>query len=247
MERGYIKLWRKIEDFDWYKNPVVLTLWIHILLNANHSNKPYQGLIIKRGTFKTGLKKLTYETGLSIQQVRTALDKLTITNNITSKITNKYRIITVLNYNDYQMNNKLDNKQSTNNQQTNNNQITTTNNDKHLKNEKNDNKVSKESKEDVYFDNTELDILFKDFLKQRKSPKVKNTQRAVSLLLNKLAPFNDEIKTEMINNSLVSGWTSLFPIKDNKFNNRGTVAKNKLPNDIESDWLDEYIEKTKES
>lgn len=102
-------------------------------------------------------------------------------------------------------------------------------------------KISKEKKEDVYFDNTELDNLFKDFLKQRKSPKVKNTQRAVALLLNKLEPFEDSIKTEMINNSLVSGWTSIFPIKENKFNNRGIIAKNKLPKDIECDWLDDYI------
>jgi|LGOV01.1.fsa_nt_gb hypothetical protein len=109
-------------------------------------------------------------------------------------------------------------------------------------------KISKEKKEDIYFDNTELDNLFKDFLKQRKSPKVKNTQRAVALLLNKLEPYTNEIRTEMINNSLVGGWTSVFPISENKFNNKGVVNKNRLPVDIEEpEWLTEHIKRVKES
>jgi len=125
MNQGYIKLFRKLEDWDWYKNPNVLSLWIHILMKANFQDKKWQGETIKRGSFVTGLKSLSFETGLSIQQIRTSLDKLTSTNNITSKSTNKYRIITVLNYDDYQNDNKQVNSQITNNltikQQTNNN------------------------------------------------------------------------------------------------------------------------------
>ena len=57
MHRGYIKVWRKIQEFDWYKSPTVLALWIHILIRCNHKDKSYQGLVIKRGSFKTGFNQ----------------------------------------------------------------------------------------------------------------------------------------------------------------------------------------------
>jgi hypothetical protein len=75
----------------------------------------------------------------------------------------------------------------------------------------------KDKKKIVYFENESLNNLFNDFLKQRKSPKVKNTKLSIGLLLNKLKPFSDEVKTEMINNSIVSGWASVFELKSNGY------------------------------
>ena len=53
----------------------------------------------------------TYKlTGLSVQNVRTSLNKLKSTHEITSKTTNKYTYITINNFNDYQeTTNKLTN------------------------------------------------------------------------------------------------------------------------------------------
>jgi hypothetical protein len=161
INQGYIRLYRKLEQWDWYKSPTVLSLWIHILMEANFTDKKWQGQVIKRGSFITGLHTLSNDTGLSVQQVRTALKKLESTNNITSKSTNKYRIITVIDYNDYQNDNKQPNKQITNNQQTNNKQITTTNN---VLNEKNDKKVIKYYRKFAHLKLTkkEFDKLIKD-------------------------------------------------------------------------------------
>ena len=139
-EQGFIALYRKMLDWDWYTDTNTKSLFIHLLLKANHKDVNYQGELIKRGQHKTGLYKLVAETGLSIQQIRTSLKKLEKTNDITSISTNKYRIITVTKYNDYQTSNKQNNKRVTIKQQTSNKQVTTNNNDNNEKNDNNDNK-----------------------------------------------------------------------------------------------------------
>lgn len=96
-------------------------------MKANHKCSKRKWIEIKRGQFVSSYWKLSKENGLWIQQIRTAIDKLKSTNEITSKATNKYTLFTVVNYSDYQDieidNNKQDNKQ-------NNNQVTTNNNNK---------------------------------------------------------------------------------------------------------------------
>lgn len=128
-DNEYIKLNRKIISWEWYLNINVKTLFIHCLLKANWKDGKFEGKEVKRGSFVTSLDKLKTETGLSIQQIRTALDKLQSTGEITSKSYSKYRIITVINYEQYQadnkQNNKQDNKQVTSNQQASNKQVTT--------------------------------------------------------------------------------------------------------------------------
>ncbi len=83
------------------------------------------GEIIPRGSFVTSLDSLAKELGLSVQEIRTALKHLISTGELTSKSTNKYRIITVVNYEMYQQVNKQPNSPLTGNQQATNNQLTT--------------------------------------------------------------------------------------------------------------------------
>jgi len=81
----------------------------------------------------TGRKKLSAELGITQQTIRTCLNHLKSTNEITVEPTNKFSIITVCNYNSYQSENgrvnqqKLEatNQQLTNNQPTTNQQLTT--------------------------------------------------------------------------------------------------------------------------
>jgi hypothetical protein len=75
---------------------------MHLLLKANHKDNTHRGQLVKRGQLITGRYKLSGETGLSERQVRTALDKLLATNEVTSKTTNKNSLITILNYDLYQ-------------------------------------------------------------------------------------------------------------------------------------------------
>jgi hypothetical protein len=139
-------------------------LFIHLLLKANYQDKRWQGITIKRGSLATSLDSLSRESGLSIQNVRTCLDKLKKSKEVTMKVTSKYRIITVLSYDSYQD----DNKQLTNNQQAGNNQVT--------ENQQTTNKqltTTKEEKEEK----EEKKVIEKDNLKVIQKEKVKKACR----------------------------------------------------------------------
>lgn len=141
MYRGFIKLWRKITEWEWYQDSKTFHLFCHLLISANHEDEKWKGQEIRRGQLITGLKSLKQQTGISAQSLRTCLERLKSTGEITSKSTNRFRIITLLNYEIYQGNSdsstsKLTSK-LTNNQQTTNKQLTSNKNDKNDKNDKN--------------------------------------------------------------------------------------------------------------
>lgn len=141
---GYIKLHRKIIDWEWYTDVNTKCLFFHLLIIANHTDKKWRGETIKKGECLTSYANLSVQTGLTVQQVRTSLKKLEKTGDVTIKTTNKNTVIMVVNYCLYQFeqqtNNTPNNNQVTNEQQSSNNQVTTTKNDKNYKNVKNDNK-----------------------------------------------------------------------------------------------------------
>lgn len=141
MDDGFIKIHRRMLKWEWFSDVNTTHLFIYLLLVANWEDKKWQGQIIKRGQVVTGLKNLSTSAGLSIQQTRTSLKKLVSTNEITIKSTNKYSVITIEKYGDYQRKNEESNKQITNEQQTNNKQITTTKELKELKEIYNNNNI----------------------------------------------------------------------------------------------------------
>lgn len=122
----WIKLYSKLLNWEWYSNINIKVLFIHCLLKANYKDKMWQGTIIKRGSFITSREKLSEETGLTVQQIRTSLNKLKSTNEITIDTSNKFTLISIVNYEMYQQNNQENNQQITNNQPAINQQITTT-------------------------------------------------------------------------------------------------------------------------
>lgn len=71
-----------------------------------------------------------------------------------------------------------------------------------------------------YYENLELNNLFIEFLELRKKLKCKNTDRAINLLLNELNKYDDATKIEMINNSIMNSWKSVYPIKEFKTNKK---------------------------
>lgn len=131
---GFIKLHRKFIEWEWYTDNNVKILFLHLLLSVNHKDNKWRGQLIKKGSFITSYEKLAIATNLTIQQIRTALNKLKSTGEITYKSTSLNSIITINNWDEYQENNKQNNKQITNEQQTNNKRITTNKNDKNDKN-----------------------------------------------------------------------------------------------------------------
>ena len=133
MNNGWIKIHRKLLEWEWYDEPNTFRLFIHLLLKANHKPKNYRGVNILEGQVMTGFSLLAEQTGLTVQKVRTALNNLKSTNEITIKSGNKGTVIQIVKYLDYQV---VTNK-TTNEQQTDNKQVTTNKNVNNKKNVKN--------------------------------------------------------------------------------------------------------------
>ncbi|MCK4706223.1 MAG: hypothetical protein KAT90_12130 [Gammaproteobacteria bacterium] len=140
MNNGWISIHRKFKDWEWYGDSKIVHLFLHCLLKANHKPSKWRGQDIDAGQFITSQPHLAEETHLSVMQVRTILNKLKLTGELTVKITNKYSIISITNWDSYQSDNRLVNSQVTGNQQSSNSQVTTNNNNNNNKNKKNDNK-----------------------------------------------------------------------------------------------------------
>jgi hypothetical protein len=145
MYRGYIKTWRKVLDSGWLKNHKLWVFWSWCLLKASY--KEYDIMVglqqvhLLPGQFIFGRKKASEETGLTEQEVRTAIDSLRKRQNITIKTTNKFSIVSIANWDIYQddevKNNQQINQPLTNKEPTTNQQLTTNNNNKNIKKEKN--------------------------------------------------------------------------------------------------------------
>lgn len=118
MSEGFIKIYRQLLEWEWYTDVNTKTLFLHCLLKANYKTKKYQKNTVKKGSFVTSLESLSKETGLTIRQTRTALEHLISTGELTSKSTNKNRIITVVNYDRYQDTDKPGDKRATSKRQT---------------------------------------------------------------------------------------------------------------------------------
>lgn len=140
-QKAFIKLSRSMLKWQWFAVDGMLNVWIYLLLNARYEDGYVFGVLVKRGQVITGRKKMAVETGLSEQTIRTCLDRLKSTNEITTKATNKYTLITIIKWEEYQSKKiKTTSKitiTSTNNQPTSNQQVTTNKEYKEYKEGKN--------------------------------------------------------------------------------------------------------------
>lgn len=108
---GWIKIHRKMLNWEWYDDINTKVLFLHLLLKANHKEKRWRGTIIERGQLITSLEHLAKETKLTVKQVRTSLNKLKMTCEVATKGTNKFTLITIEKYSDYQVNKNEKGKQ----------------------------------------------------------------------------------------------------------------------------------------
>jgi hypothetical protein len=139
--KGWVKIHRSFLTWEWFDKPEMVQLFVYLLLKANHDAKEWHGIVIERGQIVTSVARIAAETRLSAQVVRTCINRLKSTNEITSTATNKYTIITICKYDTYQEtdnepnedNNEQISNQLTNEQQTNNNQLTTNKNVKNIR------------------------------------------------------------------------------------------------------------------
>ncbi|MDE6802178.1 MAG: hypothetical protein K2J06_05375, partial [Muribaculaceae bacterium] len=100
--QGWIKLFYQFRSWEWYGDPNMVSLFIHLLLRANFRPVRQKGVLYDRGVVVTSREELSRETGISEQTVRTCLTRLKSTNEITIKSTKQGSVITICNYDRYQ-------------------------------------------------------------------------------------------------------------------------------------------------
>ena len=143
--QGWFKVYRQIEDWEWYKSPNTRHLFEHLIGRANVEPKRFKGTLIHRGELITSVGHLSDQTGLSMNQVRLALRNLESTGEIICQRTNRWTKVKVTNFNKYQNVkcdsstdfNRAKNIQNTNTSQTDDSRSTLSKEDKEVKNSKN--------------------------------------------------------------------------------------------------------------
>lgn len=234
--KGWIKLHRKMLKWEWFKEPATAHLFIYLLLSVNREPTRYKGVEIPAGAMTTSRKALSAATGLSEQQVRTAINHLISTNEITKVSTRKYTLLKVENWNEYQMFNQHSNHQLTNNQPTANQQLTTNKNIR-IKEEKKNTPLTPLSQEAegsgsaksageklaaltgqelaALTPNPELAEALNAFVQMRAAQRKPLTRYALDLLLAKLNRMasSDAEKLEIVQHSVMNGWQSFVPLQ----------------------------------
>lgn len=84
-----------------------------------------QQVPLKAGQFVFGRKVAAKETGMSEQSVRTCIDSLRRMKNLTTKSTNKFSVVTIVNWSSYQSDKTKSTTKSTCKQPASNQQVTT--------------------------------------------------------------------------------------------------------------------------
>jgi hypothetical protein len=148
-ELGWIKLHRRLIDSEIFTSEKGLKVWIWCLLRANHTDTEIffglKKIHLFAGQFVFGRDSASNDLKMSSSTVRNWMGVLKKDSYIDIQPTNKYSIVTVLNYTKFQnLDSKKDNKITTKKQQN--------NTDKNDKNDKNiDTNVSIRGDADINF------------------------------------------------------------------------------------------------
>lgn len=106
MKRGYVKVWRKIHDDDMLKNHKFCAFFLWALTKASHRQIDIivgnQSVRLEPGQFIFGRRMAAKELGMTEREVRTITALAKKAKFVTIKTTNKFSIITIINWSTYQ-------------------------------------------------------------------------------------------------------------------------------------------------
>lgn len=138
---GWIKLHRKSLESSVFRNPIYWQVWCWCLMRANHEDNkiPFNGgdLTIVTGQFVTSIEKGSSECNITERKWRNAINYLKATSRLLINTTNKFTVVSIQNWKDYQVKENENVEQTSNKDQTNVEQTSTDKNDKKEKNDKN--------------------------------------------------------------------------------------------------------------
>jgi len=99
---GWIKLHRKIIEWEWYDDANTFRLFLHLLLKANCDDNNWRGLTIRRGQLFTSIKHLSSELKISEKSIRNGLLRLSKSGELGIQGASHGTMVTINKYEDYQ-------------------------------------------------------------------------------------------------------------------------------------------------
>jgi hypothetical protein len=212
MQRGYVKLWRRSIDNGWLQNHLLWAFWCWCLLKASHKQKDitvgFQRVVLEPGQFVFGRNNAAKELRASPQNIRTCVQTLIKTQNLTIKSTNRFSIISIINWDSYQQEenniNQQTNKQLTSNQPA-------TNHKQECKAFKN----VKNKEERVSIPDWIDSALWDDFKEFRIRIKAPLTNRAIKNIIAELEKLiaQGQDPNACVSQSITRGWRGVFAVK----------------------------------
>ena len=225
---GWVKWHRKVLD-----NPIIMkdkdyfAVWGYLLLKATH--KEYDTLFegkritLKEGQLIIGRKSIAEKLKIDESKVQRILKMYENEQQIEQQTTPRNRLISILNWNEYQESEQQTAQQVNNNCTTSEQQVNT---NKNIKNNKNiSKKESKKSFDDLihsFTQNEELRLELKNHLATRKAKRATLTNRAIELSLKNLTQLanSDEERIKIVQQSIEKGWTSFYKLDNKKKTNK---------------------------
>ena len=104
LTEGWIKIDRNLLKWRWFSDTPTLVVWIYLLLQANYEERDFKTITIHRGELVRSQAQIAADTGLSLKNVRTALEHLEATGEVARKRQGKNVVISIPNYDRYQDN-----------------------------------------------------------------------------------------------------------------------------------------------
>lgn len=99
---GYIKLYRRMMKWGWYTDTPTKCVFLHLLFLACYEPCYFKGVHLEPGQTVSSIRQIATDTGLTVKQVRTAINHLKETQEVAQSPYWKFSVFTVNNYNDYQ-------------------------------------------------------------------------------------------------------------------------------------------------
>lgn len=232
MRERWIKTYTSLLDWEFFFDPLILRTWIYLLMKASIKDVVLRdGVKVKRGELVTSLSTLSRDLRMSVMQMRRVLATIKTAGHITIKSTNKYRIITICEYDIYQSADGM--KQQANRQ------AKQQANQQHYKNNIEDKEIStnvdippivppgleppglkkkkQETKKYSFVVAPEYEAAFTAWLEYKHQRKqTYKSDASLKVCYNKLVKLsgnNPDIAMAIVEQSMANNWAGLFPLK----------------------------------
>lgn len=210
---GYIKIYRTLTQWRWYKDANTFRLFLHLLMTANYKDMDFENTTIPRGSRIASYRTLAEELDLTPKMIRTSIGKLIETGEVARHTTPKYTVYQVMNYERYQTraSQRANEGQAKGKPRANEGQQEK----EYIEGNKERSIKGREYNPPII--PPQIAEAFSDFAEMRKQIKAPLTDRAIQLALSKLetlAPGDYDTQRKILEQSTMRSWRGLFELKD---------------------------------